>query len=102
MPTYEYECLSCSKRFEIFQSMKDGPVKVCPQCGKEVRRLISGGGGIIYKGMGFYSTDRGLTDHAANVKDAKKAKEAAAKNPAAPAPPCSACEKAKSGECGAA
>jgi putative FmdB family regulatory protein len=102
MPTYEYECSNCNNRFEIFQSMKDEPVKVCPECGKEVHRLISGGGGVIYKGTGFYSTDRGLSDHAANVKDAKKAKEAAAKNPVPPAAACSGCEKAKSGECGAA
>jgi putative FmdB family regulatory protein len=102
MPTYEYECPDCANRFEVFQSMRDEPVKVCPKCGgNEVHRFISGGNGVIYKGTGFYSTDRGLTDHAANVKDAKKAKEAAAKNPAA-APACAGCAKAESGECGAA
>jgi putative FmdB family regulatory protein len=99
MPTYQYECNSCKHQFEVFQSIKDEALKVCPECGMEVRRLISGGGGVIYKGSGFYRTDRGLSDHAANVKDAQKAKAAAAKNPA---PPCAGCAKAESGECGAA
>jgi predicted nucleic acid-binding Zn ribbon protein len=79
--------------------MKDEPVKACPECGKEVRRLITGGGGVIYKGSGFYRTDRGLSDFAAQRKDDQKAKAAAAKNPTSP---CAACAKAESGECGAA
>jgi putative FmdB family regulatory protein len=57
MPTYEYECKSCGYSFEVFQSMKDEPLKVCPECGKEIRRLITGGSGVIFKGSGFYSTD---------------------------------------------
>ena len=59
MPTYEYECKSCSHTFEAFQGMNDEPIKVCPECGKEVRRLINGGMGIIFKGSGFYVTDKG-------------------------------------------
>ena len=59
MPTYGYECNSCKHNFEVFQSMKDEPVKECPECGKSVRRLINGGNGIIFKGNGFYVTDKG-------------------------------------------
>ncbi|GHV92742.1 hypothetical protein AGMMS50268_32450 [Spirochaetia bacterium] len=59
MPTYEYECKSCGHTFDAFQSMSDEPIKVCPECGKEVRRLINGGTGIIFKGSGFYVTDKG-------------------------------------------
>ncbi|MDR3145127.1 MAG: zinc ribbon domain-containing protein [Treponema sp.] len=58
MPTYEYECKSCGHTFDVFQSMSDEPVKDCPRCGREVRRRINGGGGIIFKGSGFYVTDR--------------------------------------------
>lgn len=57
MPTYEYKCRKCSFTFEKFQKMSDEPVKTCPKCGGEVERLISAGGGIIFKGSGFYSTD---------------------------------------------
>jgi putative FmdB family regulatory protein len=58
MPTYEYECKICSHRFEAFQAMSDEPIKKCPECGKAVRRLVSGGAGVIFKGSGFYVTDK--------------------------------------------
>lgn len=59
MPTYEYVCDSCENRFEIMQRMKDDPVKVCPKCGESVRRVLSGGIGISFKGSGFYVNDSG-------------------------------------------
>ena len=58
MPTYEYECRECSHSFEAFQAMSDEPFKTCPECGKEIRRLIFGGTGVIFKGSGFYVTDK--------------------------------------------
>jgi len=58
MPTYEYECKSCSHTFDIFQSISEEPLKICPQCGKEIRRIINGGMGVIFKGSGFYVTDK--------------------------------------------
>lgn len=57
MPTYEYECLHCGHAFEAFQKITDNPLKNCPKCNKQVKRLISSGGGIIFKGSGFYATD---------------------------------------------
>ncbi|MDP8299975.1 MAG: zinc ribbon domain-containing protein [Candidatus Tantalella remota] len=58
MPTYEYKCEKCGHKFEKFQSMSDDPVKKCPECKKEaVKRLISTGAGLIFKGKGFYQTD---------------------------------------------
>jgi putative FmdB family regulatory protein len=58
MPTYEYACSKCGHHFEQFQSMKDEPLKQCPKCGKKaLKRLIGHGGGLIFKGSGFYSTD---------------------------------------------
>ena len=38
--------------------MRDEPLKICPQCGREIRRLINGGTGVIFKGSGFYVTDK--------------------------------------------
>ena len=58
MPTYEYECKSCGYSFEAFQSMSEAPLTDCPQCKGEVRRLINGGSGIIFKCSGFYVTDK--------------------------------------------
>jgi len=57
MPTYEYECASCGHRFERFQSITATPIKLCPKCGKNVRRLLGTGVGVIFKGSGFYATD---------------------------------------------
>ena len=58
MPTYEYHCEGCGYEFERFQKMKDDPVSVCPECGEsKVVRRISSGGGILFKGPGFYATD---------------------------------------------
>lgn len=52
MPTYEYECNKCGLKFERHQSMKDAPVKECPECGGEVQRRVSGGSGFIMKSSG--------------------------------------------------
>jgi putative FmdB family regulatory protein len=58
MPTYDYECQACGHKFEEFQSIKAEPIKVCPACKKnKVRRIIGTGGGLIFKGSGFYCTD---------------------------------------------
>jgi putative FmdB family regulatory protein len=58
LPTYEYECTACGHAFEKFHSMTAAPVKKCPSCGKsKVRRLISTGAGLLFKGSGFYITD---------------------------------------------
>ena len=58
MPTYEYRCEKCGHEFEEFQSITARPIKKCPKCGKlAVKRLISAGVGIIFRGSGFYETD---------------------------------------------
>ncbi|GMO36973.1 MAG: zinc ribbon domain-containing protein [Termitinemataceae bacterium] len=80
MPTYEYHCEKCPDDFEVFQSMKDEPLTVCPKCGGAVSRVITGGGGVIFKGAGFYSTD-----NTSSKTDAAKSL-----NPA-PAPACASC-----------
>jgi len=58
MPTYEYKCDNCGYEFERFQPITSAAIKRCPECGKsKVRRLISTGAGLIFKGSGFYITD---------------------------------------------
>jgi putative FmdB family regulatory protein len=57
MPTYEYKCTVCENLFEIDQHISDKPLTSCPTCQGKVRRLISGGAGISFKGSGFYIND---------------------------------------------
>ena len=104
MPTYEYECKSCKYTFDAFQSMRDEPLKVCPKCGKEIRRVIAGGATVIFKGSGFYVTDKGgkagnsdrdgNTDHASKTSGTKTGGSESA--PCAACPKSDACPKAAS------
>jgi len=65
MPTYEYLCRKCGCEFETFQSISALPLKVCPEklCPQKkwgrgrVKRKISAGAGLLFKGSGFYITD---------------------------------------------
>jgi putative FmdB family regulatory protein len=65
MPTYEYVCDKCGHQFEKFQSMSAKPLTICPEevCGQKrwgkgkIRKLMSAGAGLIFKGSGFYITD---------------------------------------------
>ncbi|HTT56014.1 MAG TPA: FmdB family zinc ribbon protein [Opitutaceae bacterium] len=95
MPTYEYLCQKCGKTFEVFQSMKEAPLKVCT-CGKRgrVKRQVGAGAGIIFKGSGFYETD--YRRRPAKAEGAKPKGEGAAKTAGATTPPASSSAPAKS------
>ena len=57
MPTYNYYCSDCDTHFSYFQKMSESPISSCENCDGEVKRLITGGTGLIFKGSGFYLTD---------------------------------------------
>lgn len=53
MPIYVYETTDPGKparRFEVKQGMKDEPLRVDPETGEAVRRVISGGYGVHITG----------------------------------------------------
>ena len=78
MPTYEYKCDACGHAFEKFQQITAAAVKKCPKCGKsKVRRLISAGGGMIFKGSGFYITDYRSEGYSNAAKAESAAKDGA-------------------------
>ncbi|MCI0330263.1 MAG: zinc ribbon domain-containing protein [candidate division Zixibacteria bacterium] len=79
MPTYEYECSSCQYLFEAFQKISEAPLTECPRCGGPVRRKISGGSGLLFKGKGFY-----ITDYRSENYKKKAAAESPAKGPERP------------------
>jgi putative FmdB family regulatory protein len=65
MPTYEFRCPKGHEFEKFYRSMSAAPGEVaCPTCGQIAARLLSAGGGLVFKGSGFYITDYG--------KDGKK------------------------------
>jgi len=81
MPTYEYQCTKCGLHFEKLQSIKEAPLTKCPECGKDaLKKLISGGAGLIFKGSGFYLTDYAKKTPASG-KEAKTEKKDSVSKP---------------------
>jgi putative FmdB family regulatory protein len=69
MPTYEFRCPSGHDFEKFYRSIGAAPAEVaCPVCGKIAERQMSAGGGLVFKGSGFYITDYG--------KDGKKPQSA--------------------------
>ena len=57
MPTYEYKCPK-GHLFEKFSpTITSKRTATCPTCGRKAERQLSGGGGLVFKGSGFYITD---------------------------------------------
>lgn len=84
MPTYEYICEKCGGCFERYQQITARPLRKCPSCGGRVRRKISAGGGVIFKGSGFYETDYKRKGHPPAKDHAAREKEGAGDEKAAP------------------
>jgi len=61
---YDYSCPSCGFLEEKSHSMKESPIYVCPQCETEMKRILNGGGNVIYKGTGWPRKGTGLTPKA--------------------------------------
>jgi len=71
MPTYEFRCPKGHDFEKFYRSISAAPLEVtCPVCGKIAERQLSAGGGLVFKGSGFYITDYG--------KDGKKQQTAPA------------------------
>src|SRR3954468_13586991 len=109
MPTYEYVCQKCGHEFEKIQPISANPLTTCPEdsCAQKrwgkgkVKRAISAGAGLLFKGSGFYITDYRSENYKAGAKkdsstpssggeskpsDAKTAPAQAESKPANPKP----------------
>jgi len=56
MPIYEYKCMKCNNEFEAMQKFSDLPVSKCPNCGGQVKKMVSRST-FHLKGSGWYLTD---------------------------------------------
>lgn len=81
MPTYEYRCEK-GHEFEVFQRISEPPVEKCTHCGARAERLLSAGGGLIFKGSGFYITDYGRGDSYKKAAESDKGGSSATSKPA--------------------
>lgn len=88
MPTYEYK-REDGTTFEVRQSINADPLEKCPDTGQKVQRVITGGGGVVYKGDGWYVTD---------YKNNDRPKNGNANNKASGDKPTSENKTSKSGE----
>ena len=85
MPTYEFRCPTGHDFERFFKTISTAPSEVeCPECGALAARQLSAGGGLVFKGSGFYLTDYGKNAHrgAAPEKKGDAAKPDAAKSDA--------------------
>ncbi len=99
MPTYEYECKKCEHRFDKFQKMTEKPLSKCPECGGKVARIIGMGGGIIFKGPGFYTTEYRSENYKKREREDKQGigsstgSSSSSCSSCAPSASCSTCKK---------
>lgn len=70
MPTYEYECSSCSLHFDRKQRFDEEPVAICPRCQGKASRVLHSIP-VLFKGSGFYVTD----SRNPGIGEASRAKE---------------------------
>jgi len=95
MPTYEYHCEKCGHEFEAVQPMSAAPLTICPAevCARKkwgrgrVKKKISGGAGLLFKGSGFYITDNRSESYKQSAKNAAGESKPAGKVDAKPAAP---------------
>jgi putative FmdB family regulatory protein len=74
MPIYEYQCLKCGGHREVMQKFSDEPLHVCPECGGEMRKLISNTS-FVLKGSGWYVTDYASGDRKKGMESDKPTEE---------------------------
>ena len=77
MPTYEYKCTNDGSTFDIWQEV-GSPAPPCPNCGAPTKKVFAPPR-VIFKGSGFYITDKraesGASSKSAPAKSDEKSGE---------------------------
>src|SRR3990172_1887163 len=58
MPVYTYHCENCGHEFDKQQSYSEQALTVCPQCRKHGLHRVYKPAGVVFRGSGFYVTDK--------------------------------------------
>ena len=73
MPFYEYQCSACGHRHEELQKISDGPLRKCPDCGRNTLKRLVSAPAFRLKGGGWYETDfKGAADTKRNIAGDKE------------------------------
>lgn len=81
MPTYEYKCTNDGSTFDLWQEV-GSPAPPCPDCGAPTKKVFAPPR-VIFKGSGFYVTDKRAESNAAKTAPAAaKDKETSSDAPA--------------------
>ena len=68
MPVYVYQCKNGGHAFEKRQSFSEDALRTCPQCGEDTLRKRFNTVGVVFKGSGFYSTDKGSSSSSSQAE----------------------------------
>lgn len=84
MPTYQYACTKCGDELEAVQKFTDDPLKECPTCSGDLRKVFSAVG-VVFKGSGFYRTDNRTNSSKESSKSTSATETKKSESSAAPA-----------------
>lgn len=72
MPTYEFRCPNGHEFERFYRTISGAPSEAaCPECNAKSTRILSAGGGLLFKGSGFYLTDYGKNAHRKSAPEKK-------------------------------
>ena len=72
MPTFDYQCKDCKYIFDEFVMLGDDEPNVCPECGEDIKKIITKFPGVIYKGSGFPTNDAKIAKDNRDMVSGKK------------------------------
>jgi putative FmdB family regulatory protein len=73
MPTYNFYCQNCNYEVEDYKPISFPKTSVCPICGENTLiKLVGKGGGLIFKGKGFYVNDSKREKVEQSIKEAEE------------------------------
>ena len=71
MPTYEYQCDSCKRRYDRREGFDAPASHACDRCGKGTANRVLHAPTVVFKGSGFYVNDskRSTSDSSSSSND---------------------------------